>query len=121
VSGGLDIGALRARLEGRQGHAFWRSLEEAAADGAFEEALKAEFPTQFEFWRTDRRELLRVMGASLALAGLAGCSSRRSQDAIPYVNRPGDAIEGRGGQYATAVIFDGYAQPVVATTSAGWA
>jgi molybdopterin-containing oxidoreductase family iron-sulfur binding subunit len=119
LSGGLDIGALRARLEGRQGRAFWRSLEEAAADGDFEEALKAEFPSQFEFWKADRRELLRVMGASLALAGLAGCSSRRSEDAIPYVNRPEDAIEGRAGRYATAVTFGGYAQPVIATTSAG--
>jgi molybdopterin-containing oxidoreductase family iron-sulfur binding subunit len=119
LSAGLDIEALRARLAGKGGRIFWRSLEEAAADGAFEAALKAEFPSQFEFWRADRRELLRVMGASLALAGLAGCSSRRSEDAIPYVNRPEDAIEGRAGSYATAVTFAGYAQPVVATTSAG--
>jgi molybdopterin-containing oxidoreductase family iron-sulfur binding subunit len=119
VSGRLDIGALRAKLDGQQGRAYWRSLEEAAADGDFEEALKAEFPSQFEYWQTNRRELLRVMGASLALAGVAGCSSRRSDEAIPYVNRPEDAVEGRSGSYATAVTFAGYAQPVVATTHAG--
>ncbi|HEX5183466.1 MAG TPA: TAT-variant-translocated molybdopterin oxidoreductase [Allosphingosinicella sp.] len=119
MSGPLDIGALRAKLEGRQGRAYWRSLEEAAADGDFEEALKAEFPSQFEYWQTNRRELLRVMGASLALAGVAGCSSRRSDEAIPYVNRPEDMVEDRDGRYATAILFDGYAQPVVATTHAG--
>ncbi len=119
VSGALDIGALRARLEGRQGRAYWRSLEEAAADGNFEEALKAEFPSQFEFWQANRRELLRVMGASLALAGVAGCQSQRSAEAVPYVNRPEDAVENRTGSYATAVTFAGYAQPVIATTHAG--
>ena len=119
MSARLDLGALRARLAEKRGRAFWRSLEEAAADGNFEAALSAEFPSLFEAWRTDRRELLRVMAASLALAGLAGCGSGRSDEAIPFVNRPEEAIEGRAGHYATAVPLGGYAQPVVATTSAG--
>jgi MoCo/4Fe-4S cofactor protein with predicted Tat translocation signal len=119
VSGGRDIAALRARLAGATGRRFWRALEEAAEDGEFEAALKAEFPSQFEFWLTDRRELLRVMGASLALAGLAGCASRRSDEAIPYVTQPEDMVAGEAGHYATAVPFGGYAQPVIATTMAG--
>ena len=59
------------------------------------------------------------MGASLALAGMTGCKPVRSDDVVPFVNRPDGFIEGRTGHYATAVLFDGYAQPVLATTSAG--
>ncbi len=59
------------------------------------------------------------MGASLALAGMTGCKPVRSDDVVPFVNRPDGFIEGRTEHYATAVLFDGYAQPVLATTSAG--
>ena len=81
--------------------------------------LKAEFPSIFELWTVDRRQVLQVMGASLALAGMTGCKPVRSDDVVPFVNRPDGFIEGRTGHYATAVLFDGYAQPVLATTSAG--
>ena len=35
-----------------------------------------------------RREFLKMMGASLLLAGLAGCGEERSDLALPYVNQP---------------------------------
>jgi molybdopterin-containing oxidoreductase family iron-sulfur binding subunit len=57
------------------------------------------------------------MGASLALAGMSGCKPVRSDDVVPFVNRPEGLLEGRVDHYATAVPFDGYAQPVLATTS----
>jgi Fe-S-cluster-containing dehydrogenase component len=101
------------------GKRFWRSLQEYERSDAFGDMLKAEFPSLFEFWMTDRREVLRVMGASLALAGMSGCKPVRSDDVVPFVNRPEGYLEGRTDHYATAVLFDGYAQPVVATTSAG--
>src|SRR5689334_2824280 len=101
------------------GKKFWRSLEEYQQSDAFGEMLKAEFPTIFELWTVDRREVLRVMGASLALAGMSGCKPVRSDDVVPFVNRPEGYLEGRTDRYATAVLFDGYAQPVLATTSAG--
>jgi molybdopterin-containing oxidoreductase family iron-sulfur binding subunit len=101
------------------GKRFWRSLEEYQRSGAFGEMLKAEFPSLFELWTTDRREVLRVMGASLALAGMSACKPVRSEDVVPFVDRPRGYLEGRVDHYATAVLFDGYAQPVLATTSAG--
>src|SRR5690242_10245886 len=101
------------------GKKFWRSLEEYQQSEAFGEMLKAEFPSIFELWTVDRREVLRVMGASLALAGMSGCKPVRSDDVVPFVNRPEGYLEGRIDRYATAVLFDGYAQPVLATTSAG--
>jgi MoCo/4Fe-4S cofactor protein with predicted Tat translocation signal len=101
------------------GKRFWRSLEEYQRSDAFGEMLKAEFPSLFELWTVDRREVLRVMGASLALAGISACKPVRSDDVVPFVNRPEGLLEGRVDHYATAVLFDGYAQPVVATTSGG--
>lgn len=101
------------------GKKLWRSLQEYQRSDAFGEMLKAEFPSLFELWTVDRREVLRVMGASLALAGMSGCKPVRSDDVVPYVNRPEGLLEGRVDHYATAVLFDGYAQPVLATTS-GW-
>ena len=101
------------------GRKFWRSLEEYQQSDAFGEMLKTEFPSIFELWTVDRRQVLQVMGASLALAGMSGCKPVRSDDVVPFVNRPEGFLEGRTDHYATAVLFDGFAQPVVATTSAG--
>jgi molybdopterin-containing oxidoreductase family iron-sulfur binding subunit len=101
------------------GKRFWRSIEEYQRSDGFGEMLKAEFPSLFELWTVDRREVLRVMGASLALAGMSGCKPVRSDDVVPFVNRPEGLLEGRTDHYATAVLFDGFAQPVLATTSGG--
>jgi molybdopterin-containing oxidoreductase family iron-sulfur binding subunit len=101
------------------GKKFWRSIEEYQRSDAFGEMLKAEFPSLFELWTVDRRQVLRVMGASLALAGMTGCKPVRSDDVVPFVNRPEGLLEGRVDHYATAVLFDGFAQPVLATTSGG--
>lgn len=101
------------------GPKVWRSLAEYQDSEAFGAMLKAEFPSIFELWLVDRRQLLSVMGASLALAGLSGCKPVRSDDVVPFVNRPEGFLEGRADHYATAVLLDGFAQPVIATTSAG--
>ena len=50
---------------------------------------------------------------------MSGCKPARSDDVVPFVNRPAGFLEGRADHYATAVLLDGYAQPVIATTSAG--
>ena len=56
------------------------------------------------------------MGASLMLAGVVGCKEDRSDLALPYVTEPEEEIPGVPRFYATAVSFDGFAQPVLATT-----
>ena len=61
----------------------------------------------------DRRSLLKVMGASLALAGLGGCKGVEDETAYPYVNAPDGMTLGVAKWYATAVTFAGYAQPVL--------
>jgi molybdopterin-containing oxidoreductase family iron-sulfur binding subunit len=59
-----------------------------------------------------RRDVLRTLGATLALAGLDGCERQADETAMPFVN---DLDGGPGGEkrYATAVELDGIGQPVI--------
>ena len=69
----LDLAAIRKRLEGASGRSFWRSLEELAGSKDFEEMMHREFPRYASEWESveERRGFLKLMGASLALAGLS--------------------------------------------------
>ena len=55
---------------------LWRSLEERAEDPAFLQQLQHEFPQLLAAgtFSTNRRQFLKLMGAMLSMAGLAGCS-----------------------------------------------
>src|ERR1039458_1391527 len=72
--------ALWARLEGARGRDYWRSLDEVAATPEFQDLLEREFPRQAVGWSDDenpvegRRNFLKLMGASLALAGMTACT-----------------------------------------------
>ena len=77
----VDPELLRDRLSVAQGKQYWRSLEELANDPGFEEMLHREFPSQAWRWADPitRRRFLTLMGASLALAGLGGCTRRPTE------------------------------------------
>src|ERR1041385_2406643 len=68
----LTLATMRTRLNGKSGKAYWRSLEELAESEQFFEALHREFPENASEWNDalGRRKFMRLMGASLALAGL---------------------------------------------------
>ena len=57
----------------------------------------------------NRRQFLTLMGASLALAGLSGCSVRPapSRTVVPYVRQPEEIVPGRPLFYATAMTLGG--------------
>ena len=104
----LDLASLRARLHEKTGKQYWRSLEELAQDPKFEELLQREFPRQAPSeWddSVDRRDFLKLMGASLALAGLSGCGRAPEQHILPYVKQPDGLVLGKPQQYATAMVF----------------
>ncbi|MET4071310.1 MoCo/4Fe-4S cofactor protein with predicted Tat translocation signal [Bradyrhizobium sp. S3.2.6] len=97
----------------------WSSVEELFDDPAFQAWIDAEYPAAAEFAPTARRQFLKLMGASFALAGLTGCEKSPFVAALPYVNQPERDAIGEPRSYATAVLLDGYAQPVIATTYSG--
>jgi MoCo/4Fe-4S cofactor protein with predicted Tat translocation signal len=106
--GPLNLAAVRAKLQSKTGKQYWRSLEELAEDPRFEELLRNEFPRQAPSeWDegVDRRDFLRLMAASLALAGLSGCGRTPEQYLVPYVKQPEGLIPGKPQFYATVMPF----------------
>ena len=104
----LDLAAVRAKLQSKTGKHYWRTLEELAEDPKFEELLHREFPRQAPSeWddSVDRRDFLKLMGASLAFAGLSGCGRAPEQHIVPYVKQPDGLVLGKPQFYATAMPF----------------
>lgn len=101
------------------GRPLWAGIEELSDDPQFQALIDAEYPAAQQFSPTARREFLKLMGASFALAGLGGCEKSSFVAALPYVDQPEGETIGLPRYYATAVLLDGLAQPVIATTYAG--
>ena len=101
----------------------WQSLEELAGNEAFQEVIRREFPQQAVDWGDgfSRRQFLALMGASLALAGLTGCSvkSAPSTDIVPYVKPPEEVVPGRPLFFATTMTFAGGAAGLLVESHAG--
>ncbi len=127
--GKLDLDSVRERLEAavaqdaaeKTGPEYWRSLEELAGSPAFQEALHREFPKGASEWldSVSRRGFLRVMGASMALAGMTGCVRLPLEPIVPYVRQPEEVIPGRPMFYATAMTLGGYASPLLVESHLG--
>jgi MoCo/4Fe-4S cofactor protein with predicted Tat translocation signal len=117
----LDLAAVRARLAGLQGQQYWRGLEELAATDEFEELLRREFPRQAGGWMgpISRRKFLKLMGASLALAGLSGCGSQPAEKIVPYVEAPEEIVPGKPLFYASALQTGGFARGVLVESHMG--
>ena len=67
----------------------------------------------------NRRRFLQLLGASLALAGLAGCTPRRAQQIQPYVHSPEQRVQGKPLFFATAMTLGGYAIGLLAESHEG--
>jgi MoCo/4Fe-4S cofactor protein with predicted Tat translocation signal len=105
----------------KTGKTYWRSLEELADSPVFEEFVQREFPQAAEEWNdpVERRTFLKLMGASLALAGLSGCVIQPPEKVIPYVKQPEEETPGKGLWFATAFSLGGIATPLLARSNEG--
>jgi len=77
--------------------------------------LHREFPKGASEWldAVSRRGFLKLMGASLAMAGMTACTKQPLEPIVPYVRQPEELIPGRPMFYATAFTLGGYASPVL--------
>src|SRR5512142_2669591 len=111
ISPGRPRDALGARAYRR----FWRSLEEADGvqprDGARHDVLA---PLAF-----GRRDFMKLMGASLALAGTTGCSRTPLERIVPYRDGPAQQTYGKPVFYASTLPRDGYGVGVLVETNMG--
>jgi MoCo/4Fe-4S cofactor protein with predicted Tat translocation signal len=123
--GMLNLESVRSEIESvadqKTGPEYWRSLEELAGSAEFQEALHREFPKGASEWldSVSRRGFLKLMGASLGLAGTTGCVKLPNELIVPYVRQPEDVVPGRPMFYATAVTLGGYASPVLVESHLG--
>jgi MoCo/4Fe-4S cofactor protein with predicted Tat translocation signal len=112
----LDFQNFRARIGDLRGREFWRSLDELSRSETFDEFLQEEFPREAMIFDTgngvDRRNFMKLMGASMAFAGLAACQ-QPEQKIIPYVRQPENFIPGKPLFFATAMPLAGYARGVL--------
>jgi MoCo/4Fe-4S cofactor protein with predicted Tat translocation signal len=118
----LDLAAVRAKLGALGGEEYWRSLEELADTEAFRELLHREFPRQASVLDTvSRREFIKLMGASLALAGLGACgrSAPTNEKIVPYVAQPEGLVPGKPLFFATAFTHNGAATGLLVESHEG--
>ena len=117
----VSIEGVRAKLQDKRGREYWQSLEELAGTREFEELLHQEFPQHASEWDegADRRTFLKLMGASLALAGLTGCSYQPPETIVPYVRQPEDIVPGKALYFATAMPFSGGCAPLLVRSYMG--
>jgi MoCo/4Fe-4S cofactor protein with predicted Tat translocation signal len=117
----VDLSALRDRLAKASGPTYWRSLEELADSDAFRHAIAREFPAHASELTdpSGRRDFLKLMGASMALAGVTACTRQPEEAIVPYVKAPEQLVPGNPLFFATALPHGGYATPVLVESHEG--
>lgn len=116
-----NFALLRERILGQNGKQYWRSVEEFVDAPEFGEFVKQEYPAHAEEWDNSlsRRNFVKIMGASLAFAGLSGCVIQPAENIVPYVSQPEGLIPGKPLFYATAMSLSGIATGLLAKSNEG--
>ena len=98
---------------------FWRSLAELRGESDRAPRFAVNGPTPAD--RVSREQFLKLMGASLALAGLTACAGepKGPQQIAPYVQRPAGVSPAESLYFATALTHQGYANGVLVRNVAG--
>ena len=111
----------RQRLTGLQGQRYWRTLEELAQSDEFQRVVEQEFPSAASLLSSglSRRDFLRIMSASLALAGLGACAEKPTEHIVPYIQPPEERVTGNALGYATAFTLAGHATGILVKSYEG--
>lgn len=120
--GELDLGAVQDELGRDARRRFWRSLEEVAQTGEYQEFLHHEFPrdpAKQAAAGLNRRDALKFMAASAALGGLTACTKLPAQKIVPYVHPAEEFVPGKPLFYATAMPFGGAATGLLVESHMG--
>ncbi|MBV8275692.1 MAG: TAT-variant-translocated molybdopterin oxidoreductase, partial [Verrucomicrobia bacterium] len=106
---------------GADGVGQWGSLEQLTDDPEFCRWSDREFPAGASELADplERRQFLKLMGASLALMGVTGCQRPPQQKIVPYLDQPELLVSGRPLYFATAMPFNGSATGLLVTSNEG--
>jgi molybdopterin-containing oxidoreductase family iron-sulfur binding subunit len=89
-------------------HAYWKSVEDKDSSAEVQAFVDREFPVEASILEDplSRRTFLKIMGASIALAGASGCTMnirKPVQKIRPYAKGPEQLVPGHPVYYATAM------------------
>ncbi|MGH9773609.1 MAG: TAT-variant-translocated molybdopterin oxidoreductase [Candidatus Acidiferrales bacterium] len=119
----IDIAAVREKLAAAGGKHFWRSLEELAGTQEYHDFLQHEFPydpaKEARPEGVSRRDVLKLVAASAAFAGLSSCTKLPVEKIVPYVRQPEEIIPGRPLFYATSMPQGGVGVGVLVESHMG--
>src|SRR5208282_2547399 len=128
----LKVGATSAEDDAKK--RFWRGLDELAETQEYKDFLRHEYPYGAPHPSADglqgeavnevntlgRREVLKLMAASAALAGLTACTKLPTEKIVPYAQQqPEDFVPGKPLFYATAMPLAGYATGLLVESHMG--
>ena len=99
-------------------YGYWRSLRELEESTPISSNEFPAAPDQVNVDPMSRRNFFSLMGASMALAGVAGCRYEK-EDIVPLARRPEDQVPGQSQQYATAFELGGVGHALLATSFEG--
>src|SRR5262245_2085793 len=96
----------------------WRSLEELARTREQSAPAARELPLPLPEGYS-RRSFLQLMGGSLALGGLVGCTRQPLETIVPYVKQPEEIVPGRPLYFASAMTLSGMAAGILVESHMG--
>jgi MoCo/4Fe-4S cofactor protein with predicted Tat translocation signal len=116
-----NFAEIRDKILSQRGKQYWRSIEEFVDAPEFQELVAQEYPHEIERWddSLSRRKFVKIMGASLALAGLSGCVIQPPEKIVPYVKNPEGMLPGKANYFATAMSLGGMAVGLLAKSFEG--
>ena len=117
----LDLVKIRTQLDSSPAPQLWRGLEELAGTDHYKDFLHHEFPyhNKKDSGGISRRNILKLMGASAAMAGLSACTKLPTEKIVPYVQPPEEIIPGKPLFYATSMPFGGVANGLLLESHMG--
>jgi molybdopterin-containing oxidoreductase family iron-sulfur binding subunit len=116
-----NFALMRDKILSQSGKEYWRSVDEFIDAPEFGEFVKREYPVHSEDWdnAVSRRTFVKLMGGTLALAGLSGCVIQPAEKIVPYVRAEQDQLPGKPLYFATAMSIGGVATGLLAKSFDG--
>ncbi|HVB85587.1 MAG TPA: TAT-variant-translocated molybdopterin oxidoreductase [Candidatus Dormibacteraeota bacterium] len=100
----VDLDVARANLAKMGKKRLWQSLEELSDTKTYREFKENEFPAAYkDSTGINRRDVLKLMAASAAMAGLSACTKLPQEKIVPYVRPPEEIVPGNPLFYATSI------------------
>ena len=102
---------------------LWSTPENWVQSSEFQQMLAREFPDDADSWTdpVSRRHFMTIMGASIALAGLAGCSPRPASQRkiVAHTKQPEGTIQGVPLYFASTAVLGGVGTGVLVKSYEG--